>query len=122
MELLCQLWTINEQITELRKKWDSVNANNGDDDGDDMLPKVGGVTRCGSEESAIQEVEEMEEEERAVFEDEEEFLMRNGGKLLGSFCFIVSPSARPILSDLYLPKQNLANSVTTKPKSKYLTG
>ena len=80
MELLCQLWTINEQITELRKRWES-NANNGeeDEDRDDMLPKgTPGMTA----ESAILEVEEMEPDggDVAVFDGEEEFRMRNGGE------------------------------------------
>ena len=80
MELLCQLWTINEQITELRKRWES-NANNGeeDEDRDDMLAKgTPGMTA----ESAILEVEEMEQDggDVAVFDGEEEFRMRNGGE------------------------------------------
>ena len=78
MELLCQLWTINEQITELRKRWES-NANNGEEDDDDMLAKgTSGMTA----ESAILEVEEMEPDggDVAVFDGEEEFRMRNGGE------------------------------------------
>ena len=75
MELLCQLWTINEQITELRKRWESDvgNANNGDEDEEedregDML------TKGMSSEAAIPEVEEVE------LDGEEEFRMRNGGE------------------------------------------
>ena len=79
MELLCQLWTINEQITELRKRF---NANNGDededDDRDDMLAAKGTPGMPLLPES----VEEMMEQEGgvAVFDGEEEFRMRNGGE------------------------------------------
>ena len=86
MELLCQLWTINEQITELRKRWESNvgigNANNGEEEeeeGDDVSACRG--TPGMPAESAILEVEEMEQDGGvAVFDGQEEFRMRNGGE------------------------------------------
>ena len=89
MELLCQLWTINEQITELRKRWESNvgigNANNGEEEEEEERDDVSacrGTPGMMPAESAILEVEEMEQDGGgvAVFDGEEEFRMRNGGE------------------------------------------
>ena len=80
MELLCQLWTINEQITELRKRWDAGGGGgkgeNADEEGEEEELARG--TPAGS---AILEVEEMEQED--VLDGQEEFRMRNGGEWKG---------------------------------------
>ena len=80
MELLCQLWTINEQITELRKRWEAGGGGSGGqgDNADEEEEEVARGTPAGS---AILEVEEMEQED--VLDGEGEFRMRNGGERKG---------------------------------------
>ena len=82
MELLCQLWTINEQITELRKRWDAggggCGGGQGDNADEEEEEELARGTPAGS---AILEVEEMEQED--VLDGGEEFRMRNGGEWKG---------------------------------------
>ena len=83
MELLCQLWTINEQITELRKRWEAGGggSNGGGGQGDNVDEEEEELARGTPAGSAILEVEEMEQED--VLDGEEEFRMRNGGERKG---------------------------------------
>ena len=79
MELLCQLWTINEQITELRKRWDAGGGGGKGDNADEEEEEE--LARGTPGRSAILEVEEMEQED--LMDGEEEFRMRNGGERKG---------------------------------------
>ena len=81
MELLCQLWTINEQITELRKRWEASGSGCGGGQGDNVDEEEEELARGTPAGSAILEVEEMEQED--VLDGDEEFRMRNGGERKG---------------------------------------